>query len=91
MDTTLPICIKFNITTFFAGHPKVKAFITHSGMLSTSETIHCGVPIVSVPLFGDQFANGFLAVENGLGVTVDVTMFKTDSLENALSKILQDK
>ncbi|CAB3247310.1 unnamed protein product [Arctia plantaginis] len=72
-------------------HPKVMAFITHSGMLSTSEAIHCGVPVVSVPLFGDQFANGFFAVENGLGVTVDLTMFNSDALENALSKILQDK
>ncbi|CAH0625487.1 unnamed protein product [Chrysodeixis includens] len=72
-------------------HPNVVAFVSHSGMLSTSEAMHCGVPIVGVPLFGDQFANGQSAVESGLGVTVDVVTLSASVLEDAVTTILSEK
>lgn len=76
---------------FFLGHPKVVAFVSHSGMLSTSEAMHCGVPIVGVPLFGDQFANGQAAVESGLGVTVDAVNLNQRVIEDAVTTILSEK
>ncbi|KAJ8720260.1 hypothetical protein PYW07_012303 [Mythimna separata] len=72
-------------------HPKVVAFITHSGMLSTSEAVYCGVPIVGIPLFGDQFANAQSAVESGIGVTVDMFTLNQRELKDALNIILQEK
>nr|XP_021201480.2 UDP-glucosyltransferase 2 [Helicoverpa armigera]WRX06237.1 UGT43A1 [Helicoverpa armigera] len=72
-------------------HPKVVAFITHSGMLSSSEAMYCGVPIVGVPLFGDQFANAQSAVESGLGVAVDILSFNEKVLKDALKTILQEE
>lgn len=36
------------------GHPNVRAFVTHGGMGGSSETIHCGVPVVVTPMYGDQ-------------------------------------
>lgn len=35
-------------------HPNVKAFLSHGGLLGSSETVHCGVPTVFTPMFGDQ-------------------------------------
>ena len=67
------------------------AFITHSGMLSTTEALHCGVPIVGVPLFGDQYANAQSAVEIGLGVTVDILTLNRRVLEDSLNIILDEK
>ncbi|CAH0625488.1 unnamed protein product [Chrysodeixis includens] len=71
-------------------HPKVIGFISHSGMLSTSEAMHCGVPIVSVPLFGEQFANGRSAVESGIAVPVDILTISDKILEKALEMILDE-
>ncbi|RPK69638.1 Oleandomycin glycosyltransferase [Streptomyces sp. ADI96-15] len=44
------------------------AFITHHGMNSTTESILAGVPMVSVPGVGDQFANAAMAVEGRAAV-----------------------
>lgn len=38
----------------FPGHPNVKAFITHGGLLGSSEAAHCGVPTIVTPMYGDQ-------------------------------------
>lgn len=64
------------------------AFVTHSGMLSTSEAMHCGVPIIGVPLFGDQFSNADSATETGLGIVVDIYTLNRKVLENSLQTVL---
>ncbi|XP_030764393.1 UDP-glucuronosyltransferase 2C1-like isoform X3 [Sitophilus oryzae] len=38
-------------------HPNIKLFITHGGLLSTTETVYHGVPILAIPVFGDQPGN----------------------------------
>lgn len=38
----------------FSGHPNVKAFVTHGGLLGSSEAAHCAVPTVVTPMYGDQ-------------------------------------
>nr|QPA18377.1 UDP-gluconosyltransferase [Trialeurodes vaporariorum] len=48
-------------------HPNVKLFITHGGMLGLSEAVFCGVPILGIPMFGDQPSNVQAAVEAGIG------------------------
>jgi len=35
-------------------HPNVKLFITHGGLLGTTEAIIEGVPVLGLPIFGDQ-------------------------------------
>ncbi|XP_031768454.1 UDP-glucosyltransferase 2-like isoform X2 [Galleria mellonella] len=54
-------------------HPNTKVMITHGELLSLIEATYCGVPIIAIPLFGDQFFNIDLTVARGAGIRVDFT------------------
>lgn len=49
------------------GHPKARAFITHSGSHGIYEGICNGVPMVMMPLFGDQMDNAKRMETRGAG------------------------
>jgi UDP:flavonoid glycosyltransferase YjiC (YdhE family) len=40
-------------------HPNIKAFITHGGMLSIQESVYNGVPLIGLPVYGDQISYYF--------------------------------
>jgi len=69
-------------------HPNVKLFITHGGLLSTMEAIYHGVPIIGIPMFGDQPLNMGRAEQAGFGIKVDYEALTTDSLTKALNEML---
>ncbi|KAL0820068.1 hypothetical protein ABMA28_006013 [Loxostege sticticalis] len=71
-------------------HPKCVLFITHGGLLSTTETIHYGKPIIGIPVFADQFINVERAVAKGFAKRVDLSMTMADQLKSAINEILQD-
>lgn len=38
-------------------HPNVKLFVSHGGLMGTQEATYCGVPVLGIPIFGDQSLN----------------------------------
>ncbi|XP_035308699.1 UDP-glucuronosyltransferase 2B4-like isoform X3 [Cricetulus griseus] len=72
------------------GHPKTRVFITHGGTNGLYEAIYHGVPVVGIPLFGDQFDNVVHMKIKGAGVRLDfLTMSSTDLL-NAVKTVTTD-
>ncbi|KAL5273665.1 UGT2A1.2 family protein [Megaselia abdita] len=69
-------------------HPNVKAFITHGGLLSTTETIYHGTPVIGIPMFGDQFLNMAQAVKGGFGLIADYNLLSVDYLKGIINEMM---
>ncbi|XP_029558810.1 UDP-glucuronosyltransferase-like [Salmo trutta] len=73
------------------GHPKVKAFITHGGTHGIYEGICNSVPMVMLPLFGDQSDNVHRMTVRGVGEVLTLFDITSDKLVEALNKVINDK
>ncbi|XP_044729432.1 uncharacterized protein LOC123292782 [Chrysoperla carnea] len=71
-------------------HPNVKVFMTHGGLLSTTESVARGVPMVGIPVFADQKMNMAKAVSLGYGLKVDFQNITSEAVYHALSEIISN-
>ena len=69
-------------------HPNVKVFVTHGGRLSTIEAIYFGVPLVGIPVFGDQLSNIATAAADGYAVKINLEELSEQTLSSALNEVL---
>jgi len=63
-------------------------FITHGGFGSTTEAVYHGVPLIGLPMFGDQVMNMEAAEKSGFAVTLDFNTFTEESLLEAITNVL---
>ena len=69
----------------------MKVFITHGGLLSTTEAIHRGVPVIGIPIFGDQPMNMRYNTAAGFGLTLNYDdLNNEDTLYNAITEIINN-
>ncbi|XP_075807838.1 UDP-glucuronosyltransferase 1A7-like [Microtus pennsylvanicus] len=85
------ILVKWLPQNDLLGHPKTRAFITHSGSNGIYEGICNGVPMVMMPLFGDQLDNANNMETRGAGISLNIIKMTADDLENALKAVINDK
>ncbi|CAA9994595.1 unnamed protein product [Nesidiocoris tenuis] len=71
-------------------HNKTKLFITHGGLGSLSEAVHHGVPIIGVPVFGDQFRNLKILSSTGFGVELVFDNLTDQSVSWAVNEVLNN-
>ncbi|KAJ8928775.1 hypothetical protein NQ314_018633 [Rhamnusium bicolor] len=71
-------------------HPNTKLFITHGGLLSTIETVYHGVPVLTVPIGGDQKLNGARAEMNGIGISLSFSTLTEEKFSDTLNKLLNN-
>ncbi|GAB0095864.1 UDP-glucuronosyltransferase [Sergentomyia squamirostris] len=69
-------------------HPKVKLFMSHGGLLGSSEAAYCGVPVIVTPMYGDQFLNGAALQHRGMGVVLQYEDINRESVQKALQTTL---
>lgn len=71
-------------------HPNVKLFITHGGLLGTTEAIAEGKPILGFPILGDQKMNMAKAVERGYGLKIEIDDINEEILTETLNELLEN-
>lgn len=57
-------------------------------MLSVMESVSQGVPVIGIPIFGDQRKNVFQAVNSGYGIFLEIANLTATSLNWALDEII---
>ncbi|XP_062398809.1 UDP-glucuronosyltransferase 2A1-like [Sardina pilchardus] len=72
------------------GHPKTRAFVTHGGTNGLYEAIYHGVPMVGIPLFGDQPDNMVHMKAKGAAVIMDYNTMQTRDLVDGLKTVIND-
>jgi glucuronosyltransferase len=74
----------------FLGHPNIKLFISHGGLLGAQEAIYCNVPRLGIPFFGDQEKNIGSAEKMGVAVKLAYDDINKNTILTAIKKILED-
>lgn len=65
-------------------------YICHGGLLSITEAIYHGVPMIIMPIFADQPMNANNVQANGMGLTFDFNDLSEEKLKNAIEEILEN-
>ncbi|XP_046883872.1 UDP-glucuronosyltransferase 1A1-like isoform X1 [Hypomesus transpacificus] len=69
-------------------HHGVKAFLTHAGSHGLYEALCHGVPMVMLPLGGDQTDNAYRLAARGVGVVLDINEITVESLLQAINEVI---
>ncbi|XP_055382028.1 UDP-glucosyltransferase 2-like [Condylostylus longicornis] len=70
--------------------PQRDILATHAGGLSTQEAMWFGVPMITIPVFVDQFRNSHKVVADGNAIEVSFLKFTGEAFYNALNEILHN-
>uniref|UniRef100_A0AC35GKH5 Glucuronosyltransferase n=1 Tax=Panagrolaimus sp. PS1159 TaxID=55785 RepID=A0AC35GKH5_9BILA len=71
-------------------HPKLLAFITHGGMNSVMEGSTKGIPMICIPVFGDQTRNSLLLESKGTGLMLDKSGITKEKIIAAIKEIINN-
>ncbi|CAD0205786.1 unnamed protein product [Chrysodeixis includens] len=71
-------------------HPKIKVFVTQGGLQSTDEAITAGVPLVGIPMLGDQWFNVERYITHNIGIRLDLDDITVENFKSSLLKVIGD-
>lgn len=73
-----------------AGHRNVKVFVTHGGLMGVMEAVHFGVPMIGIPVFGDQQSNVANCIDKGVAIGLDHRHVTEQKLIESVQTIVTD-
>lgn len=68
----------------------MKLFITQGGLQSTDEAITAGVPLIGVPMLGDQWFNVEQYVRLNIGIKLSLESINEEILKNAIESVIKN-
>ena len=71
-------------------HKDIKAFVSHVGHNSLTESAYHGVPVVAFPLFIDQHSNAKKAEHFGIGLAVDYKTCNAQELFETIERVISE-
>lgn len=71
-------------------HKNVKLFITHGGLLGTTEAVYHGVPLLGIPMFADQKMNMVNFQQSGLGLMLEYSNLTEATFKSVLNEMLEN-
>lgn len=71
-------------------HKNMKLFVTHGGKGSVVESQYHGIPMVGLPVFGDQPGNIDKIVKVGYGLKLDYKTMTEEELSTAVNEVLNN-
>ncbi|QOD40090.1 egt [Matsumuraeses phaseoli granulovirus] len=72
-------------------HDNVKLFVTQGGVQSVDEALDSGVPMVGIPMMGDQFLNVRRLVQLGVAQSVDLLKLKKEKMLKKIVNIVNNQ
>lgn len=73
------------------GHAQVKGFITHCGLNSLLEAVYHGVPVVGMPIVGDQIFHAQKIIAKNVGIVLDIKASSAADIYYAVMNITSDQ
>lgn len=74
----------------FIEHKNLRAFISHGGIFGIQEAIYSAVPLIGIPLFGDQQANVDTFARARVLYPLSYSDITADNVERAIRTVLGD-
>ncbi|XP_022092204.1 UDP-glucuronosyltransferase 1-7C-like [Acanthaster planci] len=73
------------------GHPKTKVLIYHGGINGMLEAMYHGVPVVTIPLFGEHFECANRLQTRGMAETINLPELTEDKLHRTVVQVLSNE
>jgi glucuronosyltransferase len=71
-------------------HKNTKLFISHCGLGGVAESLYHAVPIIAMPLWGDQMSNAERIIEEGWAVRINYATLNEDDLMKTIKEVLEN-
>uniref|UniRef100_A0A146KQQ1 UDP-glucuronosyltransferase 1-2 n=1 Tax=Lygus hesperus TaxID=30085 RepID=A0A146KQQ1_LYGHE len=71
-------------------HPNIVLYIGHCGLLGIHEAVTEALPIICLPMFGDQHFNAAALKQNGMGLWLNYADINEELFRNTITQVLHN-